>query len=325
MSLPTFTLTTTAEDVATVFADQIKGKNVLITGTSIGGIGFEAARVLAKHANLVIITGYNSERLRLSEEAIKKELPAANIRQLVLDLSSLAMVRKAAAEVNAYPEPLHVLINNAACGDAEYHLTVDGLEKQMATDYIGPFLFTKLLAPKLLAARTETYTPRVVNVSSGAHAFITAFELTEGAVAHSSPEQVPFARYGQTKSANILFAGELSKRSGGKINGYSLHPGLIATNINTKESNKAHMISIGILTPEGLPNTEKYEWKTMAQGAATTVAAAFDTRFDACPGAYLVDSIEANDKIGPIARDPNNAAALWTVTEHILGEAFSFD
>ncbi|KAJ7046436.1 hypothetical protein C8F04DRAFT_1227551 [Mycena alexandri] len=324
MSLPTFTTTTTAQDVATVFADQIRGKNVLITGTSIGGIGFEAARVLARHANLVIITGYNSERLRLSEEAIKKELPAANIRQLVLDLSSLAAVRKAAAEVNAYPEPLHVLINNAASGDAKYQLTVDGLEKQMATDHIGPFLFTKLLSPKLLAARTETYTPRVVNVSSAAHAFITTLPLTETDVARSSPEQNGFARYGQTKSANILSAIELSKRSGGRINGYSVHPGLILTNINTKEENKPNMISIGILTPEGLPNTEKYEWKTIPQGAATTVAAAFDTRLDACPGAYLVDSTEANDKIGPLASDSNNAATLWTVTEGIIGEAFTF-
>ncbi|KAF7364698.1 Short-chain dehydrogenase/reductase family protein [Mycena venus] len=131
MSLPTFTSATTAEDVAAAFAEQIRGKNVLITGTSINGIGFETAHVLAKYANLVIITGYNSERLRLSEEAIKKEVPTANIRQLVLDLSSLAAVRKAAAEVNAYPEPLHVLIHNAAASGGKFKLTVDGLESQM--------------------------------------------------------------------------------------------------------------------------------------------------------------------------------------------------
>jgi NAD(P)-dependent dehydrogenase (short-subunit alcohol dehydrogenase family) len=103
---------------------------VLITGTSLNGIGFETARVLAKHANLVIITGHNSDRLKLSsnlrfngihevvnarlklaEETIKKELPSANIRPLILDLSSLSSVRKAAAEVNALPEPLHVRQN----------------------------------------------------------------------------------------------------------------------------------------------------------------------------------------------------------------------
>ncbi|KAJ7867543.1 hypothetical protein B0H14DRAFT_3441756 [Mycena olivaceomarginata] len=62
MYLPTFTPTTTAEEVASVFAAQIRGKNVLVTGTSLNGIGFETARVIAKHATLVIVTGYNLER-----------------------------------------------------------------------------------------------------------------------------------------------------------------------------------------------------------------------------------------------------------------------
>ncbi|KAJ7142336.1 hypothetical protein C8R44DRAFT_865689 [Mycena epipterygia] len=66
MFLPTFSFSTTADDVATTFAAEIKGKNVLITGTSLGGIGFEAARAIAKHANLVIITGYNLERPAIS-------------------------------------------------------------------------------------------------------------------------------------------------------------------------------------------------------------------------------------------------------------------
>ncbi|KAJ7022115.1 hypothetical protein C8F04DRAFT_1139050, partial [Mycena alexandri] len=155
-----FTSTTTAQEVATVLADQIEGKNVLITGTSINGIGFETARVLAKYANLVIITGYNSERLTLSKEAIEKEVPGANIRSLVLDLSSRVAVRKAATEVNAYPEPIHVLINNAAAAN------------QIATDHINLFLFTKLLTPKLFAALTSTYTARVpggVNLTTLAH------------------------------------------------------------------------------------------------------------------------------------------------------------
>jgi NAD(P)-dependent dehydrogenase (short-subunit alcohol dehydrogenase family) len=89
-------------------------------------LGFETARVLAKYASLVVITGYNQERyltpshqgvvgvntnidrLKLSEEALKKDVPTANIRTLHLDLSSLGSVRAAAQEVKAYPEPLHV-------------------------------------------------------------------------------------------------------------------------------------------------------------------------------------------------------------------------
>ncbi|KAK7013304.1 short-chain dehydrogenase/reductase family protein [Favolaschia claudopus] len=108
MSAPQLGFASTAEEVADAFADRIKGRNVLITGTSINGIGFETAKAIAKYAHLVIITGYNEGRLKLTEEALKKELPGANIRRLILDLSSLAAVRKAAAEVNEYPEPLDV-------------------------------------------------------------------------------------------------------------------------------------------------------------------------------------------------------------------------
>ncbi|KAF7348073.1 Short-chain dehydrogenase/reductase family protein [Mycena sanguinolenta] len=304
MSLPTFTPTTTAEEVAAAFADQIQGRNVLITGPSIDGLGFEVARVLAKYANLVVIAGYNAERLTLSEETIKKETPSANIRQLILDLSSLAAIRKAAAEVNAYPEPLHVLIHNAASGGGAFKLTVDGFESQIATNHIGPFLFTKLLVPKLLVARSGTYTPRVVVVSSTAHS------------------RMPFD-LNASKAANILFANELSRRAKGKLNVYSLHPGVIYTNATKKEDTKAALIGTGLLTPEGLPNSEAVTWKTLGQGAATTVAAAFDTRLDSKSGAYLVDCVEASDKIAPHCSDAETAAKLWTITEEIVGEKFT--
>ncbi|KAJ7130236.1 hypothetical protein C8R44DRAFT_775160 [Mycena epipterygia] len=323
MSFPTFTSTTTAEEVATAFSKQIQGKNVLITGTSLNGIGFETARAIAKHANLVIITGYNLERLKLSEEAIKKDIPSANIRPLVLDLTSLAAVRKAAAEVNAYPEPLHVLIHNAAWGGGPFTLTADGFDAQMAVNHISPFLLTKLVLPKLLAGGTASYTPRVVYVSSLGHAWGPGvdFDMLEHPVAEKYSSM---GAYFESKSANVLAAIELSKRSQGKINANSLHPGAIFTNIQLKEHNKPEMIAAGILTPDGLPNPEKFEWKTIPQGAATTVAAAFDTRFDDKPGAFLSDCVEANDKIAPHSSDPANAEKLWTITEQLIGEAFTF-
>ncbi|KAJ6556573.1 hypothetical protein DFH09DRAFT_1317893 [Mycena vulgaris] len=322
MSSPTFTVATTAEDVAIAFAEHIQDKNVLITGTSLNGIGFETARVLAKYANLVIITGYNSERLKLTEEAIKKEVTGANIRPLTLDLSSLAAVRTAAAEVNAFPEPIHVLIHNAAAPVSPFKLTVDNLEMQMATDHIGPFLFTKLLAPKLLAARTASYTPRVVYVSSSAHAMGSGIDLST--VAHPDPAKYTGMNgYSQAKCANIVSAIELSKRSQGKINAYSLHPGMIYANSNQHMDIRADMIAFGFLHPDGSPNTI-HPWKTMAQGAATTFAAAFDPRLDAKPGAYLVDSVEANDQFSPHISDPDTAGKLWTITEEIIGEPFTF-
>ncbi|KAJ6487647.1 hypothetical protein C8R45DRAFT_1143891 [Mycena sanguinolenta] len=315
---PAFSFATTADEVATAFAQEIKGKNVLLTGSSLNGIGFETARVIAKHANLVIITGYNDERLKLSEDGIKKDVPSANIRRLTLDLSSLAAVRKAAAEVNTYSEPIHVLIHNAAAGVGPFELTVDGLESQIATDHVGPFLFTKLLAPKLLATTTRSYTPRVVFVSSGAHRFGPGVDFN--AITHPNPKTyISQIAYFAAKSANILTAIELSKRSKGAI--YD---------------------AMGILGADGLPNTEKFQWKTIAQGAATyaafnhspsdklifwrrTVAAAFDPRISGIvdkPGSFLNDSQIANEAVAAHSSDPANAERLWTITEEIISEKF---
>ncbi|KAJ7215043.1 hypothetical protein GGX14DRAFT_610116 [Mycena pura] len=319
---PTFSFDTTAEEVATAFAQGIAGKNVLITGTSINGIGFETALAIARHANLVIITGYNDTRLKLSEEAIKKAAPRANIRRLTLDLSSLAGVRKAAAEVNTYAEPLHVLIHNAAAAIAPFKLTVDGLENQMATDHVGPFLLTKLLAPKLLAAATPAYTPRVVFVSSLGHALGAGVDFAALARPDAAAYQ-PAELYSQAKAANVLTALELSRRSKGRINAYSLHPGVIYTNIITKDESVAVFQGFGLLDAARRPRVD-VRWKTIAQGAATTVAAAFDSRLDDAPGAYLDDANVSNEAVAPHCADPANAEKLWTLTEEIISEKFTF-
>ncbi|KAJ7465010.1 hypothetical protein FB451DRAFT_1402743 [Mycena latifolia] len=323
MSLPSFSSTSTAEEVAAALADEIKGKNVLLTGTSINGIGFETARVLARHANLLIITGHNSKRLKLAEDTIKQELPSANVRPLILDLSSLAAVRKAAAEVNAYPEPLHVVIHNAAATIGLFKLTVDKLESQMATDHIGPFLLTKLLVPKILATGTVHYIPRVVFVSSVGHGFGTGVNLST--VGCPDPANYdPMAAYGQAKSANILTAIELSKRSKGRINSYSLHPGAIYTNIMQHEEAVAGLQQCDILGADGLPTSKRFEFKTIPQGAATTLVAAFDPRLNDKPGAYLSDCAEANGDVATHSSDPATAEKLWILTEDIIGEKFTF-
>ncbi|KAJ7624836.1 NAD-P-binding protein [Roridomyces roridus] len=337
-----FSIETTAEQVADTFASEITGKNglfgsfsvpaltivVLVTGTSLNGIGFETVRVLAKHANLVIITGYNKERLQLTEEAIKKELPSANIRQLRLDLSSLAAVRTAAAEVNAYPEPLHVLINNAVGTILPFAVSVDGFEKQMATGFIGPFLFTNLIAPKLLASRTSHsgYTPRVVFLSSCFHAVGSGVDFETFGLPMPEKYKAVFEPYYEVKSAAILAAIELGKRTEGRIVGYSVDPGVISTNINQKEENRVYFQEAGIVDEHGKPNLELglFTWKTMGQGAATTVRAAFDPSLLAQPGAYLADCQVANEQVAPHSSNPENAKKLWDITETLLGQEFRF-
>ncbi|KAJ6589641.1 hypothetical protein B0H19DRAFT_1104399 [Mycena capillaripes] len=324
MSLPTFSKDSTAEEVADTFADEIRGKNVIVTGTSLNGIGFETARVIAKYANLVIITGYNAERLKLSEDEIKKQQPSANIRRLTLDLSSLAAVRTAAAEVNAYSEPIHVLINNAAAPTGPFKLTVDKLESQMGTGHVGPFLFTKLITPKLLAARTSTYTPRVVWLSSTAHKFGKGVDFDNFKV--PDPEKYnTMGAYSSAKSANAITAIELTKRSGGKIASYSVCPGLIYTNLLQREESTAVWQATGFLGADNKQSTEKFStWKTIPQGASTTLVAAFDTRLKDQPGAYLSHGNVSTADLAPFVTDSANGEKLWTLTEEVIGEKWAF-
>ncbi|KAJ7819677.1 hypothetical protein B0H13DRAFT_1921591 [Mycena leptocephala] len=328
MASPSFGSSTTAEDVATVFANEIKGKNVLVTGTSLNSLGFEAALAIARYANLAIITGYNAERLRLSETAIKREVPSANIRCLSLDLSSLAAVRRAAEEVNAYPEPIHVLINNAAATIGPFKLTVDNLESQISTDHIGPFLFTKLLVPKLvLAAKAKTdprgtYTSRVVAVTSIFHEHARGIDLAD--MAHPDPAKYePFAAYNQAKSAGVLCMAELSRRAGGAIHAYSVSPGVALTNIQLRPESLHIFVESGIITADGKPNLAKFTWKTIPESAATILVAAFDPRLDATPGAYL-DDCNVAEIAGPNILDPELPRQLWATTERIIGESFDF-
>ncbi|KAJ6546658.1 hypothetical protein DFH09DRAFT_1087603 [Mycena vulgaris] len=278
MTLPSFGFSTTADEIATVFAKEIRGKNVITTGTSLNSVEFETARAIARHANLVVIAGYDVGRLALSEAAIKNEIPTANIRCLSLDLSSLAGVRKAAGEVNAYSEPIH--------------LTADNLESQIATDFIGPFLFTKLIAGKLITTKTTAYTPRVISPTSIYHEYALGIDLVD--IERPDPAKYEsFPAYNQAKSAIILFAAELSRRSGGVINGYSVASRLNSlsaafTNILQKPESFELFVSKafqfhgypGIMISDGKPNPVKFNWKTIPQSAATTLVAAFDPRLD---------------------------------------------
>ncbi|KAJ6557062.1 hypothetical protein DFH09DRAFT_1084410 [Mycena vulgaris] len=282
MSSPIFTSETTAEEVVNAFSEKIQGENVLITGTSLKGIGYETARVIAKHANLVVITGYDLERLKLSEEALKKDVPSAYIRPLVLDLSFLTAVRN-------------------------WFIPPDEVDTTQAS-----------------------FTPRVVFVSSIAHAVGPGIDLTT--VGHPDPKKYNnFEAYFQAKCGNISLQSscprdprEKSMRtvctlearytSSGATTADPLLLGVF-TNINQKEESEAGLQAYGwafiydydlrinrgsgLLGPDGLPNTEKLTWKTIPQGAATTMVATFDTRLEDKAGEYLIDCVEANTQSAP--------------------------
>jgi len=319
-TVPKFDSHTTAQRAAEALSPFIVGKNVLITGPTVKGLGFEAARAIAtQKPALLILAGRSVQALDEAETQIKNETPDANIRKLVLDLGSLEQVKKAAEEVMSYPEPtIDVLINNAGImALANRTDTADGHEAQFGINHLGHFLFTNLIMPKIRRSQS----PRIVNVSSAGH--------QDSGIRFNDPDYKEpgsyekWQAYAQAKTANILFSVELAKRG---LTSFSLHPGSIATPLSRHMSGD-DMVAFQKRFPfafneDGTPNWESGFWKTLPEGAATHIVAAFDPSIVDKNGSYLADCQVANDQAKPFALDKGNAEKLWKLSEELVGQAF---
>ena len=158
----------TADVLVKDYADEINGKIILTTGVSPDGLGAIFAEYIASaQPKMLILAGRNSSKTQATANAISKANANIKIRTLQLDLESPAQVKEACAIVNGWNDVpyIDVLVNNAGIMACPYAKTKDGLERQFATNHIGPFLFTNLIMKKILASST----PRIVNVSSSGH------------------------------------------------------------------------------------------------------------------------------------------------------------
>jgi NAD(P)-dependent dehydrogenase (short-subunit alcohol dehydrogenase family) len=159
-----------AKNLAQSYTPNIQGKVVLTTGVSPSGLGAAFLRAIAgSQPALLILAGRNITKIKETADQLATENPALSIRTriLQLDLSSLEAVRTAADTVNGWSDVPHidVLVNNAGIMAVDYALSPEGYESQLATNHLGPFLFTNLIIGKLLASAA----PRVVMVSSDGH------------------------------------------------------------------------------------------------------------------------------------------------------------
>ncbi|ANB14575.1 Env9p [Sugiyamaella lignohabitans] len=320
----TFDSKTSSEEVAQAFSSEIKGKVFLVTGATWGGIGADNARVLSGHgAKLVIVTGRSQSKLDETIGNIKKENPNANIRGLILDLSSFKSIRKAAEEVNNYSENIDVLINNAGVMACPYSKTEDGFELQFGTNHLGHFLFTNLILKKILSSPH----PRVVNLSSMGHGLAPIIFGDIGFSDGATYER--FHAYGQSKTANVLFSRELSRRykSQGLVS-FSVHPGAIMdTNLGRHMNFDGDINNIGI--PKDYWGTDDFyhdmanvRMKNVTQGGATTLVAALDPAIASQSGAYLDDCQIHEDFCRNHAKQPNDAFKLWNLSEELVGQKF---
>jgi NAD(P)-dependent dehydrogenase (short-subunit alcohol dehydrogenase family) len=203
------------------------GRTVLVTGTTVGGLGQFTALELARRGARVVLAGRTEQRLDETEAVILGEVSGAALEKVVVDLADLGSVRRAAAKA-AGLGPIDVLVNNAGVMGSPYHRTADGLEQQMATNHFGPFLLTGLLLPQLVASGAAT----VVTVSSQMHRVARKAPLDDPRVQQGRYRRWPV--YGRSKLSNLLFTYELDRRARRAelpVKALAAHPGFAATHL----------------------------------------------------------------------------------------------
>ncbi|HEU5306777.1 MAG TPA: SDR family NAD(P)-dependent oxidoreductase [Acidimicrobiia bacterium] len=293
---------------------DLRGKIAIVTGASTG-LGLETARALASVGAHVVLAGRDEARIAAAADTIRGRVPDAQLEQGALDLTSLDRVRAFADWYASGHDRLHLLINNAGVMYTPFERTTEGFEMQFGTNHVGHFLLTCLLVPQLLADPPS----RVVNLSSGGH---MGSDIVWDDVNFERRDYDKFSAYGQSKTANILFSVELDRRLGDRgVHAYAVHPGMIATELGrymTKDDFQALMDRAKSSPSGGMP-----AYKTVEQGAATSVWAATAPELDDQGGTYLADA-EVTDQHAPWARDPESAKRLWTLSEEMVGQQFDF-
>ncbi|MBX7528531.1 SDR family NAD(P)-dependent oxidoreductase [Qipengyuania vesicularis] len=317
-----FGFSSTADEV---LADKdLSGRTALITG-GYSGLGQETARAMAAKGAHVILSGRDATKLSAAADALAEQT-GAKIDTLVCDLASLDSVRKAASEANERFDKIDLLINNAgvmACDEAK---TADGFEMQFGTNHIGHFLLTNLLMP--LVEKGER--PRIVNLSSRGH-HIAPVDFDDPNFENREYEK--WTSYGQSKTANVLFAVGLEDRLAGRgIHAYALHPGGIHTNLgrHMSEEDMANLVA-RIRKAAEERGEEPQPFKTIPQGAATTCWVATTDQLEGAGGLYCEDchvASEDNEDTGGGVRsyavDKDNADRLWAMSEEMVGQQFAF-
>jgi NAD(P)-dependent dehydrogenase (short-subunit alcohol dehydrogenase family) len=324
-----FTAASTADDV--LAGIDLTGTNAVVTGGH-AGLGLEMTRALAKAGAAVTVGTRNPDRAAARLAGVER------VEVGRLDLLDPASIDAFADRYLAAGRPLHVLLNNAGIMGGPLVRDARGYESQFATNHLGHFHLTLDLLPALRAARGA----RVVNTTSGGHRlsdirwddphFTTGYDGLLG--------------YGQSKTANVLFAVELDRRwAGDGIRGYAAHPGVVVTTSlgpwlaadeeRTPWLGDDQLRAMGLIDEYGRPIIDpKHEKKTPQQGASTSVFGATSPLLAGIGGVYLKDNDvsplgtptpinfgtdqDIPSTVVPHAVDPESAQRLWELSERLL-------
>jgi NAD(P)-dependent dehydrogenase (short-subunit alcohol dehydrogenase family) len=304
---------------------DLTGKVAFVTGAN-SGLGLETARALASVGAQIAVIDRSHER---SSEV----LSGHDVQYLVGDFLEPNTIGSAADEFLAGHRPIHILINCA--GIMAYPLTRDarGYEYHLATNHLGHFQLTARLWPAL----EQAHGARVVAFSSMGHRY-SPFDFDNPNFEHR--DYTPSAAYGQSKTADALFAVELDRRAQSKsVRAFAVHPGNIAGTGLERLVPKETLIAAGVIDPDGNPILDpKRQNKTVPQGAATAVWAATSPTLNGLGGLYCENCDVAGEMTGQVtgtmadstvltgvmahAIDPQLAIRLWTLTEKLVGVTF---
>lgn len=296
-----FTRETTAAQV--LAGVDLTGRRAVVTGGA-SGIGVETARVLAAAGAEVTLAVRNVEAGRRTAAEITSSTGNQGVLVEPIELADQESVR---AFAGRWQGPLHILVNNAGVMAEPLTRTPEGWEHQFATNHLGHFGLALGLHPALAAAGNA----RIVSVSSSAH--LRSGIVFDDIHFENRPYE-PWSAYGQSKTANVLFAVEATKRwAPDGITANALMPGGIRTAL------QRHLV------PDNDPDLKRtfdnYAWKTVEQGAATSVLLAASPLLEGVGGRYFEDANEAEphmpDRQGGVAEyalDPEASTRLWEVS-----------
>src|SRR5215467_3758964 len=274
---------------------DLAGRTFLVTGAN-AGIGYATAAELARRGGRVYLGARSTAKGEQAVTAIKATTGSDQVRLLNLDLSDLACVRRAAQTVLDSGEPLHVLINNAGVGGVRGR-TADGFEIHFGVNHLGHFALTQALLPLL----TESAPARIVNVASDSH--YQAKGIDFDALRHRTKGITGMPEYAVSKLCNVLHAAELGRRlAGTRVTAYSLHPGVVASQIWRRVPWPARQI----ITRRML---------TIEQGARTSLHCATSPDVASETGLYYHKCRPTEPN--PIAT-PDLAARLWEYCDSVL-------
>jgi retinol dehydrogenase-13 len=287
---------------------MIHNKTVIITGGNTG-IGKETAINLAKRGGRIILACRDDKRGRDAEEEIRRKSGSDTVFYRQLDLASLASVRQF-AELIIQDEPhIDILINNAGIMACPHWKTEDGFEMQFGVNHLGHFLLTNLLLDKL----KESPSARIVNVSSLAYKRITdkeSFLDYENKLGYD-----PWVAYGRSKLANVLFTRSLAKRlTGESVIVNCLHPGAIMTDLGRHFSKDFGYFKTILFTY----TVGTLMFKSISQGAQTTIHCAVSEEVEGVSGKYFADC-KQKELATEISHNDEVAEKLWTDSISMVG------